>query len=146
MAFSKHVRRRRKSPHERETPTAYLGLGFVALAVVLGLFWIAAPQPEVVIIDGRVTHVRDGDTIEIGPVVIRLAALDCAELGSPAGERAKREMIRLVGGQRVSCSDLGPDRYGRMLGQCQKADDPLTLSEHLVQGGYCGYYGVGAFR
>ena len=28
-------------------------------------------------IEGRVTHVRDGDTIEVGPIAIRFRTLDC---------------------------------------------------------------------
>lgn len=119
-----------------------LGLGFVALAVVWALLTLGAPPPQIVTIDGTVTHVRDGDTIEIGSVVIRLAALDCAELGTADGERAKAAMIALVDRQTVSCTDLGPDRYGRTLGQCFKTDDAVTLSEQMVTGRLCTYWGV----
>lgn len=139
MKFTRRSRPRR----DRENPLAYLGLGFVAFALVWTLLTIGAPQTGHASINGTVTHVRDGDTIEIGAVVIRIAALDCPELGSPEGSRALTKMRRLVAGKQLGCTDLGPDRYGRTLGQCTVADDPLTLSEHMVNGGYCTYWGIG---
>ncbi|MEL7211646.1 MAG: thermonuclease family protein [Pseudomonadota bacterium] len=119
-----------------------VGLGFVALAIVWGILTFGAPPSGVSVIEGPVTHVRDGDTIEIGAVVIRLAALDCAELGTAEGARAKTAMAALVAGQVLRCTDLGPDRYGRTLGQCQRGTDATTLSEHMVEDGYCSFYGV----
>ncbi|WP_224826450.1 thermonuclease family protein [Cognatishimia sp. MH4019] len=112
------------------------------MAIVWALLTLGAPPEDISIIEGRVTHVRDGDTIEIGVVVIRLAALDCAELGTQEGARAKGAMRALVAGQTLRCTDLGPDRYGRRLGQCQRGTDPMTVSEHMVEGRYCTYYGV----
>lgn len=50
---------------------------------------------------GRVTHVRDGDTIEVDGRPIRIAALDCAEPGTMAGEAATRRMRALVSGGRL---------------------------------------------
>ena len=34
------------------------------------------------ILTGTITHVRDGDTIEVNNIPIRLAALDCPEKGT----------------------------------------------------------------
>lgn len=143
VSFSRRRARRARARHKRDTPLAYLGLAVVALAILLGLFWVGDPTPDPIqSIEGNVTHVRDGDTIEIGPRVIRLAALDCAEMDSAEGRRAGLEMRRLVQGKRLACTDLGPDRYGRTLGQCAIIDDPLTLSEHMVNGGFCSYWGI----
>ncbi len=50
---------------------------------------------------GRVTHVRDGDTIEVDGRPIRIAALDCAESGTMAEEAATRRMRALVSGGRL---------------------------------------------
>ncbi len=133
----------RGARYRRSDYVTNIGLGFVALTVVWALLvWGAPPGSSINTFDGTVTHVRDGDTIEIGAIVIRLAALDCPELGTPEGAQAKTAMIALVDGQPVACTDLGPDRYGRTLGQCQRAGDPQTLSEHLVNGKFCTYYGV----
>ena len=39
-------------------------------------------QSQETILEGRVTRVRDGDTIEVNGVAIRLSALDCPERGT----------------------------------------------------------------
>ncbi|SEP27234.1 hypothetical protein SAMN04490248_1642 [Salinihabitans flavidus] len=43
-------------------------------------------------IEGHVTYVRDGNTIEVAYVPVRIAKLDCAESGSMAGNRATKRM------------------------------------------------------
>jgi endonuclease YncB( thermonuclease family) len=47
------------------------------------------PKPGA-ILEGRVTHVRDDDTIEVHGIAIRLSALDCPERGTRDGEHANR--------------------------------------------------------
>ena len=42
------------------------------------------------VLTGKVTHVRDGDTIEVNGIAIRLAALDCPERGTQKGDTAAR--------------------------------------------------------
>ena len=42
------------------------------------------------ILRGKVTHVRDGDTIEVNGIAIRLSALDCPERGTQKGDTAAR--------------------------------------------------------
>lgn len=42
---------------------------------------------------------RDGDTIVVGLIPIRIANLDCAETGTAAGERATRRLIGVLGAQ-----------------------------------------------
>ena len=39
---------------------------------------------------GQVTQLRDGDTIEVNGIAIRLSALDCPERGTRDGEHANR--------------------------------------------------------
>ena len=46
---------------------------------------------------GMVTHVRDGDTIEVRGLPVRIANLDCAERGACAGDRATALMRQLAG-------------------------------------------------
>ena len=45
------------------------------------------PKPGT-LLEGQVTHVRDGDTIEVNGIAIRLSALDCPERGTRDGEHA----------------------------------------------------------
>ena len=50
-----------------------------------------------------VTHVRDGDTIEVGEVPIRLNGVSAPELDEQLGKRSKLFMRELVLGQLVRC-------------------------------------------
>ena len=79
---------------------------------------ILAPEE----IAGPVTHVRDGDTIEVGGHAIRFGSLDCAELGTTAGQRAKTEMQRLVGGAYLVCRTNGRRSHDRWIGSCSLPD------------------------
>ena len=45
---------------------------------------------------GTVTYVRDGDTIEVNNVPIRLAALDCPERGTRDGDYATKHIHSMV--------------------------------------------------
>ena len=88
------------------------------------------------ILTGRVTHVRDGDTIVVGVTPIRIANLDCAELGTAAGDVAKVRMQELVGGKTVTCDLTGRKSYDRMIGECDLGDG-RNLSVVMIQEGYC---------
>ena len=78
------------------------------------LSWL--PEPEIV--KGRVTHVRDGDTIEIGSVAIRIADLDCAERFTQKGQVATHVMRQLVSEKVLSCELEGRKSYDREVGTC----------------------------
>lgn len=88
---------------------------------------------------GRVTHVRDGDTIEVSGRPIRFAKLDCAELGTPSGNRAKQRMSSLVRGQTVSCRLTGRKSYDRWIGSCSLSDG-RDIASSMVQGGVCSWW------
>ena len=85
---------------------------------------------------GLVTHIRDGDTIEVSGRPIRIAALDCAERGSTAGDAATRRMTALVLGQRVSCSLTGKRSYDRWIGSC-RLPDGRDIASILIGEGAC---------
>mgnify|MGYP005850656161 CR=1 FL=1 len=88
---------------------------------------------------GRVTHVRDGDTIEVSGKPIRFAKLDCAEIGTPAGRRADRHMRALVSGQTLSCNLTGRKSYDRWIGSC-RLPDGRDLASVMVQSGSCAWW------
>ena len=69
------------------------------------------------IIEGKITHVRDGDTLEIENIPIRLAALDCPENNTPAGRYATKIAKQFEGSQ-ASCELTGAKSYGRFVGEC----------------------------
>lgn len=87
-------------------------------------------------VEGRVTHVRDGDTIEVAGKVIRFANLGCAELGTRKGEMAKRRMTSLALGAVVQCRLSGKRSYDRVIGECS-LNNGRSISGAMVQEGYC---------
>jgi len=86
---------------------------------------------------GRVTHVRDGDTIEVNGRPIRIAALDCAESGTIAGNAATRRMKALVSGEQVKCSLTGRRSYDRWIGSCQ-LESGQDVADVMIGEGLCG--------
>ena len=90
-----------------------IGYALTVLVVLLFLTYTAVERfpeylgPLVPILSiegivGQVTHVRDGDTIEVAGTPIRFGSLDCAERGDSDGERATARMRALVSGQTLT--------------------------------------------
>ena len=86
---------------------------------------------------GRVTHVRDGDTVEVSGVPVRIANLDCAESGTAAGEQATERMRQLARTGPFSCDLEGRMSYDRQVGTCQLADG-RDVGEVLIGERQCG--------
>jgi hypothetical protein len=119
---------------------AVIALGFVVVykgaerfPEYLGSAVVVSSNQEIV---GRVTHVRDGDTIEVSGVPIRFGSLDCAESGTNAGERATARMRTLVAGQTLTCYLNGRTSYDRKIGSCRLGDG-RDLGAIMIQEGYC---------
>ena len=70
------------------------------------------------VLTGKVTHVRDGDTIEVNNVPIRLAALDCPERGTQKGDYAT-ELAKKFQGLQATCELTGAKTYDRLVGYCE---------------------------
>jgi hypothetical protein len=85
---------------------------------------------------GHVTHVRDGDTIEVNGTPIRFANVDCAERGSLEGDRATAAMRALVRGRSLRCDLEGRRSYDREIGTCY-LEDGRDLGGVLVAMGLC---------
>lgn len=88
---------------------------------------------------GRVTHVRDGDTIEVSRTPIRFGSLDCAERDTAEGRRATARMRELVVGQTLTCHLNGRTSYDRKIGSCELSDG-RDLAAVMIREGYCGRY------
>ena len=50
----------------------------------------APNKPIGKILEGRITHVRDGDTFEVNGISVRISALDCPENSTSAGQKVTR--------------------------------------------------------
>lgn len=84
----------------------------------------------------RVTRVRDGDTIVVGLIPIRIANLDCAESGTPSGETATRRAKQLVSGATLTCFLEGRRSYDREVGVCSLPDG-RDFGETMIAAGMC---------
>lgn len=108
----------------------------LSLILLLGLSACLQDDPGVDLA-GLVTHVRDGDTIEVADVPVRLQGLTCDERGTPLGILATAAMRDLVRGQRVSCDLTGEKTYDREVGRCALPDG-RDLGAVLISQGVCG--------
>ena len=70
---------------------------------------------------GVVTHVVDGDTLDVADTRVRVVGIDTPERGQCGFNEAKNRVSQLVAGKQVSVIDVGQgtDRYGRALGYIQ---------------------------
>ena len=110
----------------------------IKVAVLL-LFAIFSPmalcaQAE---LTGQITHVRDGDTIEVGDIAIRLNGLTCDERGTALGDRATAYLRSQVLGKTATCSLNGERTYDRLVGSCA-TEDLGDIGAHLILQTLCG--------
>ena len=80
----------------------------------------AAEEPT--LLSGTITHVRDGDTFEVGAIPVRLAALDCPENKTTEGKRITQYAKRYVGSHAV-CQLTGAMSYHPVVGYCTINDE-----------------------
>lgn len=119
--------------------------GTVILIVVLAVY-LTGQTGDQDIVTGTVTHVRDGDTIEVADLPIRLNGVAAPELNEPHGQEAKTFMARLVSRKTVRC-DLNGERNGdRVIGICfLKGQD---IGETIISAGLardCPRYSKGRY-
>ncbi len=139
---------RRRSSSRGRLPTVAALLVVVAL-VALGLMnagqlpgslddLLPRMGPASADLAGPVTHVRDGDTIEVAGTPVRIANLDCAEMDTAEGQSAGLFMRDLVRGQTVACDLEGRMSHDREVGTCALAETGEDLGEILIGEGVCG--------
>lgn len=98
-------------------------------------------------IEGRVTHVRDGDTIEVNNRPIRLNGIDAPELDERGGRRAKSWLTKALLRKPVRCWLNGDKTYDRWVGICYtKAEQ--DIGGMVIAAGYardCPRYSGGRY-
>ncbi len=113
----------------------------LATAVTAGLFGAAGrvtaePRPRPVaatVFAGSVEKIRDGDTIEVEGVAVRLQGVAAPELGEPLGRESRDALVRLVAGRSVACTPDGTRTRGRIVAVCTV--DGRDLGAALVAAG-----------
>ena len=86
------------------------------------------------ILSGTVTHVRDGDTIEVSGIAVRLSALDCPENNTRQGKQATKIAKQFEGSQAM-CELTGAKSYDRLVGYCTVGGTDFGL--YMVQNSSC---------
>lgn len=90
----------------------------------------------------------DGDSFHLGDIEVRLEGIDapegrqmCRRDGKDwaCGDAARRELQRLIGGDKVECRTLHKDRFGRALARCSAGGRDLNAL--MVQHGYAVAFG-----
>lgn len=107
--------------------------GIVSLAIIVASILPSQAKEPVRIIDGRVTKISDGDTIQVtdlqgSKVKIRFYGIDCPETektnkrtgqiskpGQPFGEEAYQALRRKLQGQSVRLEIMSIDQYQRLV-------------------------------
>ena len=107
-------------------------LFFVIFFCILNNFLLAQTTLE-----GNVTKVRDGDTIEVGQIPVRFQGVTCDELETIKGQKARELLTRLLMGERIICELSGEITYERLVGRCFLSDKG-DIASHLIEIGYCG--------
>jgi micrococcal nuclease len=120
---------------------SFLGLAVLSIAAPAD----AANCPRGTL-TGQVTLVRDGDTIVVGNMRIRLNGLAAPEGDEPGGGAATQAMLELVQGRTLRCELDGERTHDRCVGVCYL--DGTDVSEVMVQRGLardCPRYSQGRY-
>jgi endonuclease YncB( thermonuclease family) len=115
----------------------------------LALFAMLLSSPALAdrVIEGRVTVVRDVDTIVVDGIPIRLNGVDGPETSSRIGREARAFMNRLVRGETVTCQLNGDRTHDRWVGVCFLADQ--DIGAFAIANGHaldCRRYSRGRYR
>jgi len=108
----------------------------IASVVMVGVFLPITVYAQAEL-TGPVTHVRDGDTIEVGEIAIRLNGLTCDERGTALGDRATAHLKSQVIGKVATCALNGERTYDRLVGRCA-TEELGDIGAHLITQQLCG--------
>ena len=95
---------------------------------------LQAPSSSPSILSGTVTHVRDGDTIEVNGIAVRLSALDCPENSTQQGNKATK-IAKQFQGSKAHCELTGAKSYDRLVGYCSIGGSDFGL--FMMQNSSC---------
>lgn len=98
---------------------------------------------QAAVIQGKVVHIADGDTLTIliagnEQVKIRLAGIDTPEKAQPYGNRAKQALAALTFQKQASVDVQTKDRYGRSVGRVYVQG--VDVNAELVKQGMAWVY------
>ncbi|MEP3848021.1 MAG: thermonuclease family protein [Paracoccaceae bacterium] len=118
-----------------------------AIAVLL-MFSFASMALAEQTVTGKVTKVRDADTVVVAGVPIRLNGVDAPENGTRAGNEATTAMKRFLRGKTLRCELNGDRTYDRWVGVCF-TDAGYDVGAVMIANGYaldCRRFSGGRYR
>jgi endonuclease YncB( thermonuclease family) len=127
-------------------------MNWINKKLICGFVIAAIAMPSVLnaggrVIEGRVTKVRDVDTIVVAGTPVRLNGLDGPEVSTRAGKDAALFMRRLVGGKVVACELNGERTYDRWVGVCfLEGQDIAAIAVSQGHALDCARYSGGRYR
>ena len=124
-------------------PLALIRLLAAAFLLVLSASLSWADETTLI---GKVSFVRDGDTIEVGGIAIRLNGISAPEQRQPYGPDATAFMGWLVMEKEVTCKLNGERSRGRLIGICFLED--VDIGEAIIREGLardCPRYSDGRY-
>ncbi|MDF0602682.1 hypothetical protein P1J78_18235 [Psychromarinibacter sp. C21-152] len=133
VVLSVHDRAAGSEPSDTATPDVRILNGGDAWGGFGRTASTSAPAGE---ISGTVSHVRDGDTIELAGTAVRFATLDCPEAGTLAGDRATAALRSLLRHETVTCRRTGETSYDRRSGTC-RVSGGRSISDTMIAAGLC---------
>jgi len=102
---------------------------FKHIALIIIATSLATPaHAEPTTLTGQVTYVRDGDTVEVGKIPIRLNGVSAPELKEPLGPQSKQFMREHVDGKTVRCVMTGAKTYDRFVGTCYLDGEDIGIA------------------
>ncbi len=90
----------------------------LCLAILIVPLLLSVAHSQTTSITGTVSKVRDGDTLEVGPVAIRLMGVTAPELGEVLGAASRDFMKRLVLAKQIRCEMNGDKSHDRFVALC----------------------------
>lgn len=119
---------------------------FLATVGVLFLSVVSSDAADVV--TGKVTKVRDADTIVVRGVAIRLNGVDAPENGTQAGNQATAATKRDLRGMTITSELNGQRTHDRWMGVCF-TEEGHDIGAVLIASGFaldCARYSGGRYR
>ena len=117
----------------RMRPTALL------IGLTLAGIWSGSGSSDAAEFRARVSHVVDGDTVELRPEGrterVRLRGIDCPELKQPYGPQAKRAVAAMVTGVTVGVKTYGKEKNGLIIADLF-LDGGRSVSRILLREGF----------
>ena len=121
-------------------------IALAGASLSLLLCTVATANAQARQIEGRVTKVRDVDTIVVAGTAVRLNGVDGPETSNRYGRDARAFMRRLVEGKTVTCNLNGARTYDRWVGVCYL--DGQDIGAIAISQGHaldCPRYSGGAY-